>query len=66
LATSGRENQENPPSPPKEEGVPSPAGLTLKVGEDTPGKRTLVLPPPPGELGAGVEAEERRAASCHG
>ncbi len=46
----------------REEGVPVPAGLTLKVVEDAPGTRTLVLPPQPAELGTVVEAEERRAA----
>jgi len=47
----------------KEEGVPIPAGLTLKVVEDAPGTRTLVLPPRPAELRTVVEAEERRAAN---
>ena len=46
----------------REEGVPVPAGLTLKVVEDTPATRTLVLPPIPPEVGTAVEAEERRAA----
>jgi len=46
----------------KEEGVPIPAGLTLKVVEDASGTRTLVLPPRPAELVAAVEPEERRAA----
>jgi hypothetical protein len=46
----------------KEEGVPVPEGLTLKVVEDAPGTRTLVLPPIPAELGTAVEADERRAA----
>ena len=47
----------------REEGVPLPAGLTLKVVEDAPGTRTLVLPPQPLELGTAVEVEERRAAN---
>ena len=47
----------------REEGVPVPAGLTLKVIEDAPGTRTLVLPPIPAELGTAVEADERRAAA---
>ena len=46
----------------REEGVPVPAGLTLKVIEDAPGTRTLVLPPRPAEIGSVVEAEERLAA----
>ena len=46
----------------REEGVPVPAGLTLKVVEDAPGTRTLVLPPMPAELSTGVQTEERRAA----
>ena len=52
----------------KEEGVPVPEGLTLKVIEDAPGTRTLVLPPRPAELGSAVEAEERHAAEgcCNG
>ena len=46
-----------------EEGVAIPEGLTLRVIEDLPGVRTLVLPPPPAELQAVVDGEERRAAS---
>ncbi len=46
----------------REEGVVLPAGLTLKVIEDAPGTRTLVLPPPPAQLAASVEMEERIAA----
>ena len=46
----------------REEGVPVPEGLTLKVIEDAPGTRTLVLPPRPAEIGSVVEAEERLAA----
>jgi len=49
----------------REEGAPLPTGLTLKVIEDAPGTRTLVLPPSPAELGALVEGEEpRSAANC--
>jgi len=46
----------------KEEGVPLPAGLTLKVIEDAPGIRTIVLPPLPAEIGPAVVVEERHAA----
>jgi len=47
----------------REEGVAIPDGLTVRVIEDAPGTRTLVLPPPPAQLDAGAELEERRAAS---
>ena len=51
----------------KEEGVPVPAGLTLRVVEDAPGTRTMVLPPVPSELLAIVEGDERLAADdCEG
>ncbi len=45
-----------------EEGVLLPEGLTLKVIEDAPGTRTLVLPPLPSELQGVVEGEEVLAA----
>jgi len=48
----------------REEGVPIPAGLTLKVVEDAPGTRTLVLPPQPSDLQARSDREERLAAHC--
>jgi len=59
----------------KEEGLTLPEGLTLKVVEDAPGTRTLVLPPVPSELQTVVEGEQRAAADapcsheelcCHG
>ena len=46
----------------REEGVPVPEGLTLKVVEDVPGTRTLVLPPIPAEMNALVEVDQRIAA----
>ena len=47
----------------REEGVPVPEGLTLKVVEDVPGTRTLVLPPIPAEMNALVEVDQRIAAA---
>lgn len=49
-----------------EEGVLLPEGLTLKVIEDAPGIRTLVLPPLPSGLQTLVEGEERLAGTCCG
>jgi len=46
----------------KEEGVPIPAGLTLKVVEDAPGTRTLVLPAPPTGV-HDLEIEQRVSAA---
>ena len=46
----------------REEGVPVPEGLTLKVVEDVPGTRTLVLPPQPAEMNSLVEVDQRIAA----
>jgi len=48
----------------KEEGIDLPAGMSLRVVEDTPNLRSIVLPPPPKE-GEIVDLEERAAAaSC--
>ncbi len=50
----------------QEENVPVPEGLTIKVIEDAPGCRTLVLPPPPADLGTVGTVEERLAATDTG
>ncbi len=45
-----------------EEGIETPANVKLRVIEDTPGMRTLILPPAP-EAGGGAENLEERLAA---
>jgi hypothetical protein len=49
----------------RDEGMPIPQGLTVRVVEDAPGMRTLVLPPQPTDVG-GVDEVEQRLAGCCG
>lgn len=45
-----------------EEGIPVPAGMTVRVTEDTSRVCTLVIPTPPDESASAEEVEQRLAA----
>ncbi len=54
--------KEDPAAVLAEEGIEMPGGVKLRVIEDTPGVRTLILPPAPDAAGGTEDLEERLAA----
>ncbi len=57
-----RRLKEDPATVLKEEGIDIPANVKLRIIEDAPGTRTIILPPAP-EAGVGAENLEERLAA---